>query len=134
MDILAYLRDLNAGQRAAVEHGAPNAGGAEIPGPLLIIAGAGTGKTSTLAHRVAHLILTATVPERILLLTFTRRAAAEMTNRAQRILAAARATQKARALAPAGKISWSGTFHAIGNRFLREHADSIGLDPSIHGS
>jgi DNA helicase-2/ATP-dependent DNA helicase PcrA len=60
--------------------------GVLIAGPLLIIAGAGTGKTSTLAHRVAHLILTGTLPQRILLLTFTRRPAAEMTNRAQRIL------------------------------------------------
>ena len=132
MDSPAYLRDLNVAQRAAVEHGVLDAaGGAEIPGPLLIIAGAGTGKTSTLAHRVAHLILTGTLPERILLLTFTHRAAAEMTNRAQRILSAARATQKARPLVPAGEISWSGTFHAIGNRLLREHADSIGLDPSF---
>ncbi len=131
MDSPEYLRDLNVAQRAAVEHGVSDAGGAEIPGPLLIIAGAGTGKTSTLAHRVAHLILTGTLPERILLLTFTRRAAAEMTNRAQCILSAARATLKARALGSAGEISWSGTFHAIGNRLLREHADSIGLDPSF---
>jgi hypothetical protein len=101
-----YLRDLNVAQRAAVEHGV-SAGGAQIPGPLLIIAGAGTGKTSTLAHRVAHLILTGTLLERILLLTFTRRAAAEMTNRAQRIHSAARATQKAGTLGPAGEISWS---------------------------
>ncbi len=54
-----------------------------------------------------------------------------MTNRAQRILGTARATQKSRALGSAGEISWSGTFHAIGNRLLREHADSIGLDPSF---
>jgi len=73
MDAPAYLRDLNVAQRAAVEHGISYPGSAEIPGPLLIIAGAGTGKTSTLAHRVAHLILTGTPPERILLLTFTRR-------------------------------------------------------------
>jgi DNA helicase-2/ATP-dependent DNA helicase PcrA len=131
METPVYLCDLNVAQRAAVEYGAPNAGGADISGPLLIIAGAGTGKTSTLAHRVAHLILMGTLPERILLLTFSRRAAAEMTNRAQRILATARATQQARALGTAGEISWSGTFHAIGNRLLREHADSIGLDPSL---
>jgi DNA helicase-2/ATP-dependent DNA helicase PcrA len=131
MDSPAYLRDLNVAQRAAVEHSVLDAGGVDIPGPLLIIAGAGTGKTSTLAHRVAHLILTGTGPERILLLTFTRRAAAEMTNRAQRILSAARATQKAGALGPTGEISWSGTFHAIGNRLLREHADAIGLDSSF---
>jgi DNA helicase II / ATP-dependent DNA helicase PcrA len=131
MDCPAHLRDLNAGQRAAVEYGVSDVGGAGIPGPLLVIAGAGTGKTSTLAHRVAHLIVTGTLPERILLLTFTRRAAAEMTKRAQRIVATAWATAKPRAFGPAGEIAWSGTFHAIGNRLLREHADSIDLDPSF---
>lgn len=58
-------------------------------GPLLIIAGAGTGKTNTLAHRVAHLLLKGVSPERILLLTFTRRAAQEMLRRAERIAAEA---------------------------------------------
>ena len=62
---------LNADQRRAVEHGA----GAEACGPLLVIAGAGSGKTSTLAHRVAHLIASGAHPSRILLLTFSRRAA-----------------------------------------------------------
>src|SRR5438046_630296 len=132
MDVLhpPYLCNLNAAQRAAVEYGISDGASAD-PGPLLIIAGAGTGKTNTLAHRVAHSILMGTAPERILLLTFTRRAAAEMTRRAQRILAEARAAQHARSLAAFGEISWSGTFHAIGNRLLREHADSIGLDPSF---
>ena len=131
MDCPAHLRDLNLRQRAAVEYGVSDAAGAEISGPLLVIAGAGTGKTNTLAHRVAHLILAGTAPERILLLTFTRRAAAEMSGRAQRILAAARAATKPTAAAPIDDISWSGTFHAIGNRLLREHAHSIGLDPSF---
>jgi DNA helicase-2/ATP-dependent DNA helicase PcrA len=125
MDCPPHLRGLNAAQRAAVEHGVD-----EPPGPLLIIAGAGTGKTNTLAHRVANLILNGTPPDRILLLTFTRRAAAEMTARAQRILAAAKAAANGRAV-PDGEISWSGTFHAIGNRLLREHADAIGLDASF---
>lgn len=134
IDCPAYLRDLNAGQRAAVEYGVA---GTDLAGPLLVIAGAGTGKTNTLAHRVAHLLLSGARPERILLLTFTRRAAAEMTKRAQRILAAARVTAKearpvslSKALPP-GEVTWSGTFHAIGNRLLREYADSIGLDPSF---
>jgi DNA helicase II / ATP-dependent DNA helicase PcrA len=127
----AYLRGLNFAQRAAVEYGVSEVAGATICGPLVVIAGAGTGKTNTLAHRVAHLILTGTLPERILLLTFTRRAAAEMTRRAERILAAARATSTARAVGPVGEIAWSGTFHAIGNRLLREYADNIGLDPSF---
>src|SRR5262245_26160608 len=124
-DCPPYLRDLNVAQRAAARYGAPDAG------PLLVIAGAGTGKTNTLAHRVAHLILTGTLPERILLLTFTRRAASEMTRRAERILAAARTASKARGSGPSGEITWSGTFHAIGNRLLRDHANNIGLDPSF---
>jgi DNA helicase II / ATP-dependent DNA helicase PcrA len=127
MDCPAYLCELNPAQRAAVEYDASDIAG----GPLLVIAGAGTGKTSTLGHRVAHLILTGTPPERILLLTFTRRAAAEMIRRAQRILAAARAASKPKAFGPGGEIAWSGTFHAIGNRLLREYADNIGLDPSF---
>ena len=131
MDCPAHLRDLNAAQRAAVEYGVSDAAADERPGPLLIIAGAGTGKTNTLAHRVANLILSGAAPERILLLTFTRRAAAEMTKREQRILNAARAASKAKGPAPAGELSWSGTLHRIGNRLLREHADGIGLDPSF---
>jgi DNA helicase-2/ATP-dependent DNA helicase PcrA len=129
MDAPPYLRSLNDAQRAAVIYGISN--GSADPGPTLIIAGAGTGKTNTLAHRVAHLILMGTLPERILLLTFTRRAAAEMIRRAQRILAGARAVQNARGSAAFGEISWSGTFHAIGNRLLREYADSTGMDPSF---
>ncbi len=69
-----YLDKLNPDQRAAVEHGV----GHDDPRPLLIIAGAGSGKTDTLAHRVAHLVMTGADPHRILLLTFSRRAAAEM--------------------------------------------------------
>ena len=77
----AYLDSLNREQRRAVEHGVsdPHAG------PLLIIAGAGSGKTNTLAHRVAHLIVHGADPRRMLLLTFSRRAAAEMTRRVERI-------------------------------------------------
>jgi DNA helicase-2/ATP-dependent DNA helicase PcrA len=97
------LKGLNPAQRRAVEHGLGalrgeklgalrgEGPGAARPGPLLVIAGAGSGKTNTLAHRVAHLILHGADPQRILLLTFTRRAAAEMTRRAKRILAGARA-------------------------------------------
>src|SRR6267143_4685141 len=89
------------------------------PAPLLIIAGAGTGKTNTLAHRVAHLIKEGADPGRILLLTFTRRAAEIMTRRAERIIG-----KKAR-------VSWSGTFHSVANRLLRLHGAAIGLDPSF---
>ena len=118
----AYLDKLNPAQRRAVEHG-----GAALAdcGPLLIIAGAGSGKTNTLAHRVAHLIINGTDPRRILLLTFSRRAAAEMSRRVERITAQA---LRERAAAMTDAISWSGTFHAIGARLLREYAEQIGLD------
>src|SRR5947199_2823131 len=116
-----YLEKLNPDQRAAVEHGVA----ADDPRALLIIAGAGSGKTDTLAHRVAHLVMTGTDPHRILLLTFSRRAAAEMERRAERILNRASGTN-----ASAGLI-WSGTFHAIGARLLREYAERIGLDRSF---
>jgi DNA helicase-2/ATP-dependent DNA helicase PcrA len=112
-----YLDRLNPDQRSAVEHGAD--GDAR---PLLIIAGAGSGKTDTLAHRVAHLVMRGADPHRIMLLTFSRRAAAEMERRAERIL-----NRASGANGSAGLI-WSGTFHAIGARFLREYAERIGLD------
>ena len=121
--------DLNDSQRAAVEYGTGD-GGASAP--LLIVAGAGTGKTKTLAHRVAHLVSNGTDPRRILLLTFTRRAAAEMTRRAARILGETRrASPEIGTGVSAHFIGWSGTFHAIANRLLRLHGQSIGLDPSF---
>ena len=120
-----HLAKLNAEQRHAVEHGGPTYDDA---GPLLIIAGAGSGKTNTLAHRVAHLILNGTDPRRILLLTFTRRAAAEMTRRVERI-AAHVLGDKAGTMT--GGLTWSGTFHAVGARLLREYAPQIGLDQSF---
>jgi DNA helicase-2/ATP-dependent DNA helicase PcrA len=116
----AYLERLNPDQRAAVEHGV--GAFAHDQRPLLVIAGAGSGKTDTLAHRVAHLVMNGADPHRVLLLTFSRRAAAEMERRAERILARA-----CGANATAG-LPWSGTFHAIGARFLREYAERIGLD------
>jgi DNA helicase II / ATP-dependent DNA helicase PcrA len=119
----AYLDKLNPEQRGAVEHGA----GGEAA-PLLVIAGAGSGKTNTLAHRVAHLIVLGADPRRILLLTFSRRAAAEMTRRAERILAEAM-RQNSGSMAEA--LTWAGTFHAIGARLLREYAVEISLDPSF---
>ena len=80
----AYLAKLNTEQRRAVEHGC--AALDEAP-PLLIIAGAGSGKTNTLANRVAHLIVSGADPRRMMLLTFSRRAAAEMQRRVERITA-----------------------------------------------
>jgi DNA helicase II / ATP-dependent DNA helicase PcrA len=124
----AYLSKLNAQQRQAVEHG--SAALAEC-GPLLIIAGAGSGKTNTLANRVAHLIIRGVDPRRILLLTFSRRAAAEMQRRVQSIAAQAMGAQAA---VMTDALQWSGTFHAIGARLLREYSLDIGLnvDFSIH--
>jgi len=104
---------LNERQRQAAQAGAA---------PLLIIAGAGTGKTNTLAHRVAHLVLEGAAPERILLLTFTRRAALEMTRRAARIVAEAHG---------AVRLPWSGTFHSVANRLLRKHCRRVGLTESF---
>ena len=120
-----YLRTLNAAQRLAVGHGLGSARAA--PGPLLIIAGAGSGKTNTLAHRVAHLLVCGADPQRLLLLTFSRRAAAEMERRAGRLL---QQVLTPRALTPPG-LPWSGTFHAIAARLLREYAPRIGLDPQF---
>ena len=85
-----YLNDLNKEQRRAVEQGASDQGSFRS-GPLLVIAGAGSGKTKTLAHRVAHLI--GVDPQRLLLLTFSRRAAIEMTRRVEKITAAALGTE-----------------------------------------
>jgi DNA helicase-2/ATP-dependent DNA helicase PcrA len=123
----AYLAELNPEQRGAVEYGTGLPGG-EPGGPLLIIAGAGSGKTNTLAHRVAHLVATGADPRRILLLTFSRRAAAEMSRRVERIVAKAAGI---RAAGSADALTWAGTFHAIGARFLRDYADAIGLDPAF---
>ena len=119
---------LNDEQRCAVMHGDIAAAGGVEAGPLLIIAGAGTGKTTTLAHRVAHLVTAGVPAERILLLTFTRRAAEEMTRRATNI-----ATES---LAAAGKplrvrFPWAGTFHSVANRLLRRYAGNLGLEPGF---
>jgi len=118
----AYLDKLNAEQRRAVEHGGTSLAGAA---PLLIIASAGSGKTNTLAHRVAHLIVNGADPRRLLLLTFSRRAAAEMQRRVERIAAQALGPNAAPI---ADALRWSGTFHAIGARLLREYALDIGLN------
>jgi DNA helicase-2/ATP-dependent DNA helicase PcrA len=109
---------LNDEQAAAVEHG---------DAPLLVIAGAGTGKTNTLAHRVARLVLEGADPRRIMLATFSRRAAAELNRRVERILRRDLGPEAAAAATPA----YAGTFHAIGARLLREYAARIGLDANF---
>ncbi|MDJ0710278.1 MAG: ATP-dependent helicase [Woeseiaceae bacterium] len=123
-----YLGLLNPAQRLAAEYGERKEGAAFRAGPLLVIAGAGTGKTMTLAHRVAHLIIEGVSPERILLLTFTRRAAQEMTRRVESIVRSA--TRDANPL-PSGGLPWSGTFHSVANRLLRRFAHNLGLDPGF---
>ncbi len=100
-----YARELNPQQLAAVT--AP-------PGPALVIAGAGSGKTRTLTYRVAYLLEQGIPPDRILLLTFTNKAAGEMMRRVSDLIG-----QELRTL-------WGGTFHSIGARVLRSHADALG--------
>ncbi|MBI3415783.1 MAG: ATP-dependent helicase [Verrucomicrobia bacterium] len=100
-----YARELNEQQLAAVT--AP-------PGPALVIAGAGAGKTRTLTYRVAYLLEQGVPPDRILLLTFTNKAAREMMRRVTELIGSELGTL------------WGGTFHSIGHRLLRRHAELIG--------
>jgi|HubBroStandDraft_6_1064221.scaffolds.fasta_scaffold20636_5 DNA helicase-2/ATP-dependent DNA helicase PcrA len=103
----AYLETLNPQQRRAAEHGVEDKH--TTPGePLLIIAGAGSGKTNTLAHRVAHLIVNGADPRRILLMTFSRRAAAEMTRSVERIT---RQVVGNTGRITTDALTWAGTFH-----------------------
>ncbi|MEK7828267.1 MAG: UvrD-helicase domain-containing protein, partial [Deltaproteobacteria bacterium] len=97
---------LNPEQLTAVTHG---------EGPLLIIAGAGTGKTKVITHRIAHLIKSGVNPSQILALTFTEKAAGEMEERVDRLV-------------PYGYSNvWMSTFHSFGDRILRDNAIEIGL-------
>ncbi len=116
------LCTLNPQQKQAVTHG---------DGPLLIVAGAGTGKTATLVHRVAWQIAQGVHPAKILLLTFTRRSAKEMLRRVDGVLRDLQnATADANATGPnavAGSRVWGGTFHAIATRLLRRYGNAIGL-------
>jgi DNA helicase II / ATP-dependent DNA helicase PcrA len=130
-NIETLLSRLNAQQREAATHGER---------PLLIVAGAGTGKTATLVHRVAWLIAKGVDPGRILLLTFTRRASAEMLRRADTLLGqlhnqpieTATETDADKNISKI-KIArvWGGTFHAIATRLLRRYGKSIGLSPDF---
>ena len=121
-----YLETLNPAQRRAVEHGIGAHG--HIGPPLLVIAGAGSGKTNTLAHRVAHLIVHGADPRRILLMTFSRRAAGEMAAASSGSPARRSAAIRARF---SDALAWAGTFHGIGSRLLREYAEQIGLNPAF---
>jgi ATP-dependent DNA helicase UvrD/PcrA len=133
----SYLAKLNGPQRRAVTYGEPLPEGAGQPkgfksGPLLIVAGAGTGKTDTLAHRVAHLVLQGVDPARIMMLTFTRRAAAEMRRRAYE-LAKSALNENIGGVSQSilQRMSWAGTFHSVGNRLLRHYARHLKLDPQF---
>ena len=106
-----WMDKLNPEQREAVTHDS---------GPMLVVAGAGSGKTLTLACRVAHLVERGVAPERILLLTFSRRAAREMISRAEHMTGNG----------GAGRV-WGGTFHAVGNRLLRLYGRSVGVRPDF---
>jgi DNA helicase-2/ATP-dependent DNA helicase PcrA len=125
-----YLGLLNPAQRQAAAHGQKREQGGFAAGPLLVIAGAGTGKTMTLAHRVAHLIIQGVDRERILLLTFTRRAAEEMSRRVESIV---RQALRGENDPPMNRnvLTWSGTFHSIANRLLRRYAHNLDLDPGF---
>ena len=120
----SLLSSLNPQQRAAALHGQD---------PLLIIAGAGTGKTTTLAHRVACLIARGIDPGRILLLTFTRRSAAEMLRRVDSLLVRQQQLNRGQALQmrTSTRNVWGGTFHAVATRLLRQHGKLIGLTPEF---
>ena len=123
---------LNPSQRRAATFGTPAKDKGVAAGPLLILAGAGTGKTKTLAHRTAHLVLNGVDPARILMLTFTRRAAQEMIRRTQTIVAEVLAERgKVGDRSVQSRLVWSGTFHSVGNRILRLFAKHLGLDPSF---
>src|SRR3954454_19972627 len=104
-----WLSELNPEQRATATHAG---------GPLLILAGAGTGKTTTLCARVAWLVSEGVPAERLLLLTFTRRASREM-------------LQRARGLVPASSRVLGGTFHSVAHRLVRRHASALGLPPGF---
>jgi len=119
---------LNSAQRRAATFGSP----ATESGPLLILAGAGTGKTNTLAHRAAHLVLNGVDPGRIMMLTFTRRAAQEMIRRAQTIVGETLAERgKVGDRSVVSRLLWSGTFHSVGSRILRVYAKHLGLNPNF---
>jgi DNA helicase-2/ATP-dependent DNA helicase PcrA len=124
MNAHVYLDSLNSAQRRAVAHG----GDAAPAPPVLIIAGAGSGKTNTLAHRVAHLLVCGADPRRILLMTFSRRAASEMIRRVERI---ARKVMGDGAGVAVDALNWAGTFHGVGARLLRDLAKQIALDPAF---
>ena len=132
MSTASHLAKLNAAQRRAAGYGEVVPEQGVRAGPLLIIAGAGTGKTDTLAHRVAHLTIHGVDPARILMLTFTRRAAVEMRRRAREIVKKAlNEPLGGVSQSVSARLTWAGTFHSMGNRLLRHYARHLKLDPQF---
>ena len=132
MSTASHLAKLNGPQRRAVTFGEPLPEKGFKSGPLLIVAGAGTGKTDTLAHRVAHLVIHGVDPARIMMLTFTRRAASEMRRRAYELAKSALGdTLGGTSQSILQRMSWTGTFHSVGNRLLRHYARHLKLDPQF---
>jgi len=132
MATASHLAKLNGPQRRAVTFGEPLPERGYKSGPLLIVAGAGTGKTDTLAHRVAHLVIHGVDPARIMMLTFTRRAAIEMRRRAFELAKSALSeTLGGVSQSILQRMSWAGTFHSLGNRLLRHYARHLKLDPQF---
>jgi DNA helicase-2/ATP-dependent DNA helicase PcrA len=119
LSTVARTGELSAEQHAAVHHG---------DGPLLVVAGAGSGKTTTLAARLAALVQRGADPRRVLLLSFSRRAAIEL---AERAAARLHAMLGLPASTPAPRLPWCGTFHGIAARLLRAEAVALGLDPGF---
>src|SRR6204780_1896908 len=123
---------LNPAQRRAATFGTVVPEKGVSAGPMLILAGARTGKTNTLAHRTAHLVVNGVDPARILMLTFTRRAAQEMIRRTQSIVGEVMSDRgKAGDRSVQSRLLWSGTFHSVGNRILRLFAKHLGLSPNF---
>jgi DNA helicase II / ATP-dependent DNA helicase PcrA len=132
MTITVHLETLNGAQRKAVTHGEPVAPKGIKAGPLVVLAGTGTGKTTALSYRIAHLALHGVDPSRILLIVPTRRAASEMRRHAHDVV-------KKALNEPLGGVSqtisqrltWAGTFHSIANRLLRHYGKHLKLDPQF---
>ena len=132
MSAASHLAALNNAQRRAVTYGEVLPEKGVRAGPLLVIAGAGTGKTTTLAHRVAQLVINGCDPARLLLLTFTRRAAVEMRRRSHDIVKEALGdTLGNKSQAMLQRLAWTGTFHSVANRLLRHYARHLQLDPAF---
>jgi DNA helicase II / ATP-dependent DNA helicase PcrA len=133
MAVASQFDTLNAQQKRAATYGQVSGEKGWRAGPLLVVAGAGTGKTSTLAHRVAQMVINGADPGRILLLTFTRRASAEMRRRVHDIVRDTLGdTMGNRAQAVLQRLIWAGTFHSIGNRLLRHYAKQLKLEPCFN--